>query len=86
MFSVLNLFSIELAKDRISKLNIKEHNLSIGMLVYGASDVMVSKHCIIGKIKKATNKNCGACQNHNYKLVDEYNDVFLVKYSSIAFR
>lgn len=68
--------SLELDKDRISKLNIKEHNLSIGMLVYGASDVMVSKHCVIGKIKKATNKNCGACQNHNYKLVDEYNDVF----------
>ena len=37
---------------------------------------MVSKHCVVGSIKGAKNKNCNSCKLHSYKIKDEYGNFY----------
>lgn len=53
-------------------------NLNIGFPIYGKMDVMVTKHCMIAKEFGYKNKHCGKCLNNEYKLLDEYQNQFLI--------
>ena len=64
--------SPEVDLDTIKDLDLNNLNINVGMIVYGRIDLMVSKHCVIGNIKGAKNKNCNACKKHSYKIKDEY--------------
>ena len=63
--------SPEIDFNTIKDLNLNNLNINVGMIVYGRIDLMVSKHCVIGNIKGAKNKNCNACKKHSYKIIDE---------------
>lgn len=64
--------SPEIDLNTIKDLDLNNLNINVGMIVYGRIDLMVSKHCVIGNIKGAKNKNCNACKKHSYKIKDEY--------------
>ncbi|MBE6130697.1 MAG: U32 family peptidase [Erysipelotrichaceae bacterium] len=64
--------SPEIDFNTINDLDLNNLNINVGMIVYGRIDLMVSKHCVIGNIKGAKNKNCNACKKHSYKIKDDY--------------
>lgn len=64
--------SLEIDLKHLKQLQLKQLNLDIGICCYGKIDMMVSKHCIVGKHYNASNKNCGACLQHKYHLIDEF--------------
>lgn len=68
--------SPEVDLDTIKLLDLNNLNLNVGLVVYGRIDLMVSKHCIVGKASGAINKNCNKCKMHNYKLKDEYGNFY----------
>lgn len=68
--------SPELSLEQIKALSLDNINLNVGVLAYGAVDLMVSKHCIVGKCKNVKNKNCMACRENSYTLIDEFNNEY----------
>lgn len=68
--------SPEIDLETIKNLNLKDLNINVGIVVYGRIDLMVSKHCIVGKVKGKVNKNCNACKKHSYKITDEYGNIY----------
>lgn len=68
--------SPEIDLNTIKDLDLNNQNLNVGLICYGRIDLMVSKHCIIGKAKGASNKNCNACKLHSYKIKDEFGNFY----------
>lgn len=66
--------SNELIIDNIKEFSLVANDIDLGVMVYGKMDLMVTKHCFISKSYNLHNKNCGLCKNHNYSLLDEYNN------------
>ncbi len=64
--------SPEIDLSRIKNLDLNKLNLEVGLTCYGKIDMMVSKHCLVGKYQGLDNKNCGACINHQYQIIDEF--------------
>ena len=46
------------------------------MVVYGHYQTMIMKHCLIAKELGYENKNCGACRNRKFALLDRMNYTF----------
>lgn len=68
--------SPEIDLNTIKELDLNNQNLNIGIVCYGRIDLMVSKHCVVGCVKDAENKNCNACKKHSYKIKDEYGNFY----------
>lgn len=68
--------SPEIDLNTIKDLDLNNQNLNVGLICYGRIDLMVSKHCAIGAIKGAKNKNCNSCKLHSYKIKDEYGNFY----------
>lgn len=68
--------SPEIDLNTIKDLDLNNENLNVGIICYGRIDLMVSKHCAIGAIKGAKNKNCNSCKLHSYKIKDEYGNFY----------
>lgn len=68
--------SPEIDLNTIKDLDLNNQNLNVGLICYGRIDLMVSKHCVVGAIKGAKNKNCNACKKHSYKIKDEYGNFY----------
>lgn len=66
----------EIDLNSIKLLDLNKLNLNVGIMAYGRLDLMVSKHCIIGKVKGASNKKCLSCDRHRYKIKDEFNNYY----------
>lgn len=90
-FNVTNYFAIELLKNlgfakiylsyelsltELEKLSFQNLDVNIGIPIYGKMDVMATTHCMIAKAKGYQNKGCLQCLNHQYQLLDEYNNRF----------
>lgn len=52
--------------------------VDLGIMVYGRMDVMVTKHCLIGKAKGYSDKNCQECREHTYQLMDTYHNKMML--------
>ncbi len=63
--------SLEMDLNHLKQLNLTNIDLEVGVCCYGKVDMMVSKHCIVGKYQGYENKKCGACLKHQYHLIDE---------------
>lgn len=68
--------SPEIDLNTIKELDLNNQNLNVGIVCYGRIDLMVSKHCAVGCVKGAENKNCNACKKHSYKIKDEYGNFY----------
>ena len=68
--------SPEIDLNTIKDLDLNNQNLNVGLICYGRIDLMVSKHCVVGAIKGAKNKNCNFCKLHSYKIKDEYGNFY----------
>ena len=68
--------SPEADMEDIKALNLKNLSIPVGVVLYGKIDLMVSKHCVVGKYSNALNKKCNSCLKNNYYLKDEYNNKF----------
>ena len=66
--------STELSDEEIYKLSQNNTNYDLGVMVYGKSKMLVSKHCFIAKLKNINNIKCGNCLKNHYHIVDEYNN------------
>lgn len=67
--------SIEMTSIRIYNLinNYKKYfneKPNIEVLIYGKTDLMITKYCVINKCLKQNYKGCNACIKHNYYLED----------------
>lgn len=67
--------SLELQKDRIqnfSSLFIARYggNAVFEQIVYGRTELMISKYCPISKVMGANQKNCHLCEHSDYSLKD----------------
>lgn len=73
----------ELSIDRIKKITkYNQQYNSYGMLIYGAYELMVSKHCLVGKEKNKLNKHCLSCINHKYELIDEFSNHYPLSFNN----
>ncbi len=70
--------SPEITEAEIKLLNLPRISANVGLNIYGKTDVMISKHCIIAKAKKYTNKSCGECLGNKYSLKDEYENDYQI--------
>ena len=68
--------STEADMEDIKALNLQNVKIPVGLVLYGKIDLMVSKHCVVGKYSNALNKKCNSCLKNNYYLKDEYNNKF----------
>lgn len=64
--------SSELTIEDMCNLGKVKTNYSKGAFIYGASLMMVTKHCFISKLKSINKIKCGSCKTHDYSLLDEY--------------
>jgi putative protease len=48
----------------------------VGMMVYGRSDMMITKNCPIAKVEHYPGKGCLSCKKNQYELVDEYDNTY----------
>ena len=66
--------SNELTEEQINKLSNNTVNYDLGVMVYGKSLMLVSKHCFISKLKNINAIRCGNCLKNHYHIVDQYNN------------
>ena len=72
--------STELNRKEIKEV-CKNINVSVGINIYGKTELMVSEYCPIGSTfgNKSSNKECnGACMKDKFTLVDRMNERFRV--------
>lgn len=81
--------SNELEINQLKEFRDIAKRIDLGIMVYGKMDLMITKHCFISKAKGHMEKKCQECINHEYQLVDEYNnkmDVFPNPYEDCSLR
>ena len=81
--------SNELEINQLKEFRDIAKRIDLGIMVYGKMDLMIAKHCFISKAKGHMEKKCQECINHEYQLVDEYNnkmDVFPNPYEDCSLR
>lgn len=81
--------SNELEINQLKEFRNIAKRIDLGIMVYGKMDLMITKHCFISKAKGHMEKKCQECINHEYQLVDEYNnkmDVFPNPYEDCSLR
>lgn len=70
--------SNELEINQLKEFRDIAKRIDLGIMVYGKMDLMITKHCFISKAKGHMEKKCQECINHEYQLVDEYNNKMYV--------
>lgn len=53
-----------------------KHFNGLEVIVYGRMPLMISKHCVINRVKNMSTRKCGLCKSADYSLKDRINTVF----------